>query len=235
MGYIYKITNTVNGKAYIGKTVRRPENRIRNHLNGNTPQCAGIFSAVNKYGKDVFVWEILYDNIIPELLSDFEIQAIKKHNTKSPYGYNLTDGGDGTIGLKFSLEHREALSKSHIGHISARRRPEYTEAYNLFFSLPLDMHIADKRDILFEKYPNIKRYTIYDWIKQWHTKLTGSPPPSRPWNKKRDEMCDIFCRLPQDIPLFDKVKILRERFPCYEKSTVYYLAGKWQSKLDEKS
>ena len=67
MGSIYKITNTVNGKAYIGQTIHDAEKtRIRDHLNGTGNGSRLVRRAINKYGKDAFTYEILYDGIIPE-------------------------------------------------------------------------------------------------------------------------------------------------------------------------
>ena len=92
MGSIYKITNTVNGKSYIGQTIYNAEKaRINNHLNGNGSRL--IKHAVEKYGKDVFGFEILHDGIIREFLDTLEIEAIAKFNTVAPNGYNLDTGG----------------------------------------------------------------------------------------------------------------------------------------------
>ena len=98
MGSIYKITNTVNGKAYIGQTIHDAvTGRIRKHLNESSRGNQLVKRAVKKYGKDVFIYEILHDGIIPELLDSYEIEAIEKHNTLAPNGYNLTHGGEGGI------------------------------------------------------------------------------------------------------------------------------------------
>ena len=94
MGSIYKITNTVNSKMYIGQTRQDAEKtRIRDHLTGNGSVL--IKQAIEKYGKDAFTYEILHDDIIPEFLDDLEIEAIEKFNTVVPHGYNLTAGGGG--------------------------------------------------------------------------------------------------------------------------------------------
>ena len=92
MGSIYKITNTVNGKAYIGKTTRDAKaKRINYHLNGHGSPL--VSNAVKKYGKDAFAYEILHDGIIPELLDSYEIEEIAKHNSVAPNGYNIEAGG----------------------------------------------------------------------------------------------------------------------------------------------
>ena len=128
MGSIYKITNTVNGKSYIGKTTRDAvKTRIRDHLRGKGSQP--VKDAIEKYGQDAFTYEILHDGIIPEFLDDLEKEVIAKFNTVAPHGYNLTEGGDGGSyceetrrkiseahkGKKLSEEHRRKISEAHTG------------------------------------------------------------------------------------------------------------------------
>ena len=128
MGSIYMITNTENGKAYIGKTAYDVKVRcVKFHLGGHGSQL--VKQAVDKYGKDTFAIEILHDGIIPEFLDTLEIEAIAKHNTVAPNGYNLTLGGDGGTpspeirqkiseakkGRKVSLESRRKMSESKKG------------------------------------------------------------------------------------------------------------------------
>ena len=94
MGSIYKITNTLNGKAYIGQTIRDAEKtRIRDHLTGNVNGSRLVKRAIEKYGQDTFTYEILHDGIIPEFLNDLEKEVIEKYNTLAPRGYNLDAGG----------------------------------------------------------------------------------------------------------------------------------------------
>ena len=60
MGCIYKITNTVNDKSYIGQTRHDvKKTRIRKHLNGNGNRI--IKQAIAKYGQSAFTYEILHE------------------------------------------------------------------------------------------------------------------------------------------------------------------------------
>ena len=96
MGSIYKIINTMNGKAYIGQTIHDAvKGRVNDHLNQTQNGNRLIKQAIAKYGEDVFVFEILHDGIIPEFLDTLEIETIAKYNTVAPNGYNLTTGGEG--------------------------------------------------------------------------------------------------------------------------------------------
>ena len=111
MGSIYKITNTVNGKAYIGQSRHdAKKTRIRDHLAGRGSRV--IKSAIEKYGEDAFTYEFLHDGIIAEFLDMFEIEAIAEHNTLVPNGYNLTTGGEGGTP---SEETRRKISKAGKG------------------------------------------------------------------------------------------------------------------------
>ena len=125
MACIYKITNQVNGKAYIGKSVHdASKTRIRSHFKG----CGGaiaLANAIDKYGKDAFTWEILDDGIIPELVDSYEIESIEKHGTLSPSGYNLTRGGESG---QFSEESRRKMSESsRAENLSAKTRRKMSE------------------------------------------------------------------------------------------------------------
>ncbi len=108
MGCIYKITNTVNGKVYIGKSVDDSAYlRIYKHFNGQGSRL--VYAAIKKYGKNALTYEILHDGIIPELIDSFEIEVIKSYNAVTPHGYNLTSGGEGGI---ITEEARRNMSKS---------------------------------------------------------------------------------------------------------------------------
>ena len=96
MGYVYKITNTVNSKSYIGISVHEPEKRrIKAHLSGHGNRI--LARAVKKYGRDAFTYEILEANVFDEFLPDLEVAYIANYNTVAPHGYNLTYGGEGNL------------------------------------------------------------------------------------------------------------------------------------------
>jgi len=111
MGSIYKITNTVNGKAYIGQTRYDAEKtRISKHLNGRGNE--EVKKDIEKYGKDAFTYEILHDGIIPEFLADLEKDEIEKHNTLIPHGYNFRTSGRGGA---CSEETKRKISEANKG------------------------------------------------------------------------------------------------------------------------
>lgn len=97
MYILYKHTNKVNGKVYIGVTNQSPERRFRN---GNGYKNSTLFyKAIQKYGWENFEHTILESNIPEEQISQKEITAIHLHKSSDPmYGYNLQLGGLQGIG-----------------------------------------------------------------------------------------------------------------------------------------
>jgi hypothetical protein len=129
--FIYLTKNIDNNKCYIGW-------HATNNLNdGYTGSGRLLNRSIEKYGKDKHITGIIEfcdkDNVLKR-----EIYWIRKKNTKSPFGYNLTNGGDGgntyillseedkkkfreqcskqNKGREFSDEHKKNISKSQQGH-----------------------------------------------------------------------------------------------------------------------
>lgn len=95
---IYKITNKINKKSYIGQSIHI-EQRWQEHLYQST-KCSLIKYALFKYGQENFTFEVI-EECPQELLNEREQYWIKYYNTYEE-GYNLTLGGGGTI--KYSVE-----------------------------------------------------------------------------------------------------------------------------------
>lgn len=102
-GFIYLITNKVNGKQYVGQTRSTIEERWRNHkcnVNVKHKQKFALHLAMNKYGIENFIIQEIEKIIKPtieELLNELnekEIDYIKQLTTLCPNGYNLTEGGE---------------------------------------------------------------------------------------------------------------------------------------------
>ena len=121
---IYIITCVITGKSYIGKTKGIIKARVMYHLNGNTHGCVALHSAIQKYGKENFVWETLHKNVIPELLSVFEMEAIKTYNTISPNGYNLTAGGETGFQSEETIRKRTEKLKANPPMKGKKHTPE---------------------------------------------------------------------------------------------------------------
>lgn len=87
---IYKITNKVNHKIYIGQS-SQPEERFKQHCYNLTTYKSLINKAINKYGKENFDFEIIgwFEDY-----NEKEKYYINYYMSRAPYGYNLREGGE---------------------------------------------------------------------------------------------------------------------------------------------
>ncbi len=115
---IYRVTNTVNGKVYIGKTVTTLGRRWTYHkyqakVGGGCPHFG---AAIRKYGPQGFMVEPLHTADTAEDLSRLEIQEIATHHSNDPsQGYNLTAGGEGLVGFHHSEKTKAVMRRKHRG------------------------------------------------------------------------------------------------------------------------
>lgn len=133
-GIIYCYKNKVNGKCYIGQTVNEAK-RKRDHrcaANNGSVKGSVFHSAIRKYGYDSFEYTILHSKKTKEELNVLEQIEIEKHNTLSPFGYNLKSGGKQRTKLsktsydknKESCIKRWSSKEEHDKHIKNMNRPE---------------------------------------------------------------------------------------------------------------
>ena len=102
MAYIYKITNTINGKMYIGKTEQTIEKRFQQHCNDSQRDGMSnrpLYKAMRKYGVEFFSIEEIEQTDQPE---EREIYWIEFYGTFKN-GYNATLGGDGKKYIDYDL------------------------------------------------------------------------------------------------------------------------------------
>jgi len=109
---IYKSTNKVNGKIYIGQTTNSLETRIKNHIKESKKDNVRrpFLKAIKKYGVENFLFEIVdhADNL--DELNEKEINCISEYNSIAPNGYNITGGGQGKK-LKTTKEFKKTISE----------------------------------------------------------------------------------------------------------------------------
>ena len=123
---IYKVTNTINGKVYIGFDSNWPKRKsVHKSLSKNPTQK--FHKALKKHGWDNFTWEIIYQSKNKEhCLNVMEPHFITENNSFKN-GYNMTLGGEGTFGKKswlgknHSEETKEKISKSNTGKIVTKQ------------------------------------------------------------------------------------------------------------------
>src|ERR1039458_2806773 len=130
----------MNDKQYVGQTIGTLEQRWKEHTGSNTNSF--LHKAIRKYGKDNFLVEKIHECGTKEEMDFVEMFYIALLITKAPNGYNLTDGGEGTIGrepwnkgligaqtcwtkgIKMSAEARQNMSLAHKCNISPKKGKE---------------------------------------------------------------------------------------------------------------
>lgn len=130
---MYLYTNTVNGKVYVGQTVR-PARRISEHR-----RCVGVtyfHKAIKKYGFDKFDYNILCEaedadiQRVREFLNMLEKHYVSFYNSNDPKkGYNMTEGGDG-VRMRGHIpwnkgKHTGPLSEEHIKKMSGENNHNF--------------------------------------------------------------------------------------------------------------
>ena len=119
---IYKITNLINGKIYIGQTTKTIEERFEGHSHADTL----IGKTIREYGKKNFKIEVIEKCSSKEELDAREYYWIKTLDSQIPNGYNITEDGQGIIPRKNSTQ--------------SRGEPEFVKLYvdglNLLKDLP---------------------------------------------------------------------------------------------------
>lgn len=114
---IYKVTNQINGKVYIGQTSVTLTKRKAAHVNKTKSNSSTFFhNAIRKNGIESFTWEVVHSCYSKEEANEKECEFIKTLGCKFPAGYNLTDGGEGTIGYRPTEEKNALMSRLHKGN-----------------------------------------------------------------------------------------------------------------------
>lgn len=116
---IYKITNTVNGKFYIGKTTLTTEERFKKHFYNHKTGQTYLYKAMRKHGFDSFIIEELESNV--NNLDEAEVKYISNLN---PH-YNMTSGGEGGD-TSNSPNFIRAMQEMH-----SQRKPEDYATYGM--------------------------------------------------------------------------------------------------------
>ena len=129
---IYKATHKISGKCYIGYDSNWPKRqaehktamKIGNHV---------FHRSLRKYGWDSFEWEAIYQSSDAiHTLKEMEPYFIREFNSciyfPDSNGYNMTEGGEGTIGYKHTPETKIKLAE--VGRMGkGKKKPPRTNEY----------------------------------------------------------------------------------------------------------
>lgn len=127
---IYRITNTVNGKCYVGQSINI-EKRLRQHksmLFSGTHYNAHLQSAVSRYGIDKFEF-IPIEECLESELNSKERHWIAKCNSLNE-GYNKTSGGENEDGWRHSESTKEKIAKKLSGDNNPMKNPKVSYRAN---------------------------------------------------------------------------------------------------------
>lgn len=112
MGCLYQLTSPA-GKRYLGITTKTAEQRFASHIAAMFCGRRGaLYSALRKYKPGNFKIETLVIANDWDYLANLETRAIAAFETKAPFGYNLTNGGEGVIGYELDEIDRKAISNA---------------------------------------------------------------------------------------------------------------------------
>ena len=137
MGYIYLITNTVNGKRYVGQTQREDiETRWKQHRRCDRNSLGGhIINAYIKHGIENFKFQLICI-CFDEACNELEIEYIKKFTTLAPHGYNLSEGGKNSRCHPETKKRISDANKGRIGKIPSNETKRKIALAHLGKKLP---------------------------------------------------------------------------------------------------
>ena len=197
--YIYKITNTVTNKIYIGKTSKTVEERFKGHLyamsrykDGLDTTSSRLYASMCKYGPEKFVVsEVEFVNTLSQL-NEREMYWITKLNTTNPdIGYNISSGGNGGALFKGHIHSEKTkllMSKRHRGRISNRLGVVMNPSQKTKISLSLKSYYSDEN--------NLKKHS-YSALKSWETRrakgTTNTTKGLHRYNNGEIEIMDSQC------------------------------------------
>lgn len=156
---IYKITNTINNKFYIGK---HQTNNINDSYMGSG---IAIVKAIKKYGKENFTKEILFVFDNEQDMNKKEKELITEELVSDPNCYNIGVGGEG--GPQFKGKHHTDKTKEKISK-SAKISNQNRDLTNLRNGIKRFNDNIKQTDPDFYKRRNIK--TREAMLKYWQRK-----------------------------------------------------------------
>jgi group I intron endonuclease len=124
---IYKATNNLDGKIYIGFDSNWPNRKTahkrnsKKNLNSNTR----FYNAIRKYGWENFSWDVLYQSRDGKHCLEIMEPYFISENNSMLLGYNMTPGGDGK--RKGSVESIETRNRKSIAHTGKKLTSEHVE------------------------------------------------------------------------------------------------------------
>lgn len=168
MFIIYKITNNINGKLYIGQTCRSITERWKNHKHQSSRKrtSSALHDAIRKYGSMHFSIEEMERVITKEEADSKEKHYIKLYDTfGTKNGYNLTKGGGGTVGLTPWMKGKKHTQET-IKIIKEKRALQILPED---FGQKVSLRVSGKNNPMYGK--SIKDYMTVEKYEEYKRKL----------------------------------------------------------------
>lgn len=166
MGIIYKIQNKINGKVYIGQTIRPLDTRIKSHLLASRNleayrvSTGSIQYAISEYGIENFDISVV-EECSNDKLSEREIYYIDLYNSYKD-GYNLNKGGSINVGIEY-LDREKCIQMLKDGKSPTEIVCE------IGGSLSFVKSVADANDIdITRKYSESSRIRVIKYDAGWN-------------------------------------------------------------------
>lgn len=165
-GYIYKTTNLLNNKIYVGQHKFDEPFIDKNYYGSGTL----LLKAIQKYGKENFKVELLESCDLKQDLNEREKYWIDKLNsTNKEIGYNITSGGEGTKGYVFTEEVRKIMSEK------AKKRPHPpTTSNRVYIHKDIKNKCVNPEDLEFylQNGYELRKYIAPEHREPWNKGLT---------------------------------------------------------------
>jgi group I intron endonuclease len=207
-GKIYKITNTINGKVYIGCTITTLKKRYQEHLYRcfKTDYNSKFYNSIRKYGEENFTIELITECDVDKIY-ETEKSYIRQYNSFKN-GLNSTFGGEGCLGYVHSPEIRKKISKA-------------TKEGN--------SHKGKTYEILYGENGNIQKKRRADSVKNYWDNLTEEERKIRTENskdnirKKSKYSIELITEIKNKIKNGLKIKEFIEQYPLIRVGFFYEL------------
>ena len=224
MGYIYKIVNQINGKIYIGQTIRSVSLRFKEHLKLATLEKnkkSLLYKAIVKYGKENFIVQTV-EECDNNALDEREKYWISFYNSFLGDGYNATSGGEGGVRVNYEKICREYFRLGGTGKVRKflGHDPETIRIALKSIGVQIKKGGKPSRDYnyilnLFKQYLSVKKvrektgYDVHTIIKAIKTKTGMTPADYKKIIQKEDSESDrlirIICCIQDGVRIWNKI------------------------------
>lgn len=229
MNVVYKITNQINKKSYIGSSTR-VEARWKQHINNafslnNSNYFYPLQCAIRKYGVENFTFEILKNDFNDvDSMEIYEHQMILKYNSLCPNGYNQTENTkSNTIALENTQKHIKKISKKCA---LVNEQNEIISIYNSYHEAARAQGWdGDKRATTIKKICDGEAHSCNNLIFRLLDENNNVIIPKAKTRKRRIKIKGININNPNDIVYYDSISEAARKEKVDRSSLSKCLAG----------